>query len=204
MPQFQRVEWNSWVLAWFCPSLSCWEDFQGCFEAGGWQWGCCAQNPIQCSPKQPKYQVFCHLRKNHVTNQSIRIKNWCCWVLGKSCQRFNKASIFLPCVIFGYWKCRKKPSKDKPSHTLFLLAVCVVGCVLLPSICCFKTIIPKHIAEVHLMQSPIYGFYVANWDTAIVLQIAFCIFVFFLSLGCDSVVQNCCYCPLWLCHAHLI
>lgn len=37
VPQFQWVEQNSWVLAWLCPSLFCWEDFQECFEAGGWQ-----------------------------------------------------------------------------------------------------------------------------------------------------------------------
>lgn len=37
VPQFQQVKWNSWFLAWLHPSLFYWEDFQECFEAGGWQ-----------------------------------------------------------------------------------------------------------------------------------------------------------------------
>lgn len=58
VPHFQWVEWNSWVLAWLCPSLLCWEDFQECFEAGAWQVVLLCSEPKLMLPEPTKIWSF--------------------------------------------------------------------------------------------------------------------------------------------------
>lgn len=173
-----------------------------CWRAAGWQarMVCWGRRSVLTQGTAVRYEQLSAAHVETEFNQSLRVKSWHCWIRWKSCQCFQWGLNFWPRVIFNHQICRKKQKRKTIGYPA--LSQYCLGCVLVCPIRCFKL----------LFLSTLQWFRASNcllrllWSKLRQLGdcAANCLFVLFFSLGCDSAVQNCCCCSLWLCHAHLI
>lgn len=137
-----------------------------------------------CWRKQSNlWRVFCHLCRNLLANQSLRIKSWHL----NSTEILSIISVRLEFFyVCHFWSLNVQKKTARTNHlTHFSFSQwCVVGCALVCTISSFETIIPEHIAVAHLMNSLFMLLCSKLRHLAIVLQIVVLCFwgLFFLDV----------------------